>query len=221
MKRATLWLMVAVLAVAAAIAALFMRGTEGTDRKAAAAPEAASPAVAPAAPAAVAPAPAAVAPATPPVPAPWERPAGTDAGPATARAAGAATASTDKEAAARDERMRALEKVSARLQALRASNRADPAEVDKALGDLERIQGSSVVGGVDLSVVRASLRAATRMQELQKEIEQLRPGTGELTEANKAKLAEKYKEMQAVIAQMQASTGAVQATRPPFTKETP
>lgn len=218
MKRATLWLMVAVLAVAAAIAALFMRGNEGADRKAAAAPEASSPAVA--APPVVS-APVAVAPAAPPVPAPWERPAGTDAGPATARAAGTASASTDKEAAARDERMRALEKVSARLQALRASNRADPAEVDKALGDLERIQGSSVVGGVDLSVVRASLRAATRMQELQKEIEQLRPATGEPTEANKAKLAEKYKEMQAVIAQMQASTGAVQATRQPFTKETP
>lgn len=218
MKRATLWLMVAVLAVAAAIAALFMRGNEGADRKAAAAPEASSPAVA--APPVVS-APVAVAPAAPTVPAPWERPAGTDAGPATARAAGAASASTDKEAAARDERMRALEKVSARLQALRASNRADPAEVDKALGDLERIQGSSVVGGVDLSVVRASLRAATRMQELQKEIEQLRPATGEPTEANKAKLAEKYKEMQAVIAQMQASTGAVQATRQPFTKETP
>lgn len=218
MKRATLWLMVAVLAVAAAIAALFMRGNEGADRKAAAAPEASSPAVA--APPVVS-APVAVAPAAPPVPAPWERPAGTDAGPATARAAGTASASTDKEAAARDERMRALEKVSARLQALRASNRADPAEVDKALGDLERIQGSSVVGGVDLSVVRASLRAATRMQELQKEIEQLRPATGEPTEANKAKLAEKYKEMQAVIAQMQASTGAVQATRPPFTKDAP
>lgn len=218
MKRATLWLMVAVLAVAAAITALFTRGNEGADRKAAAAPEASSPAVA--APPVVS-APVAVAPAAPPVPAPWERPAGTDAGPATARAAGTASASTDKEAAVRDERMRALEKVSARLQALRASNRADPAEVDKALGDLERIQGSSVVGGVDLSVVRASLRAATRMQELQKEIEQLRPATGEPTEANKAKLAEKYKEMQAVIAQMQASTGAVQATRQPFTKETP
>lgn len=218
MKRATLWLVVAVLAVAAAITALFTRGNEGADRKAAAAPEASSPAVA--APPVVS-APVAVAPAAPPVPAPWERPAGIDAGPATARAAGAASASTDKEAAARDERMRALEKVSARLQALRASNRADPAEVDKALGDLERIQGSSVVGGVDLSVVRASLRAATRMQELQKEIEQLRPATGEPTEANKAKLAEKYKEMQAVIAQMQASTGAVQATRQPFTKETP
>lgn len=204
MKRASLWLVVAVLAAVAAVWTVFWRspgggggvaGAEGQERGPAAAvsaPSSAAPA-APAAPAAAA-----------RVPAPWEQAAVAN-GAAGQAAIGARAA--DPDAAARAERLRALEQVSAKLQSMRSSGRMDAAEVDKAIADLERISGSSTIGGIDLGVLRANLRAATRMQQLQKEIEQLAPtpiNPGEVKEADKARLAEKYKEMQALIAQLQA-----------------
>ncbi|WP_295380864.1 hypothetical protein [uncultured Pseudacidovorax sp.] len=214
MKRASLWLVVAMLAAVAAVWAVFWRspggggGAEGQEHGPAAAVSAPSPATpaAPAAPAAAARA-----------PAPWEQAPVTDG--AAGRAALGAQAA-DPDAAARAERLRALEQVSAKLQSMRSSGRMDAAEVDKAIADLERISGSSTIGGIDLGVLRANLRAATRMQQLQKEIEQLAPtptNPGEVKEADKARLAEKYKEMQGLIAQLQAgATGrpAAPATAP-------
>ncbi|WP_155947061.1 hypothetical protein [Pseudacidovorax intermedius] len=107
--------------------------------------------------------------------------------------------------------MRRLEQISAKLQTMRANNKPDPVEVEKAIAELESVYGSSVVGGIDLKAVRSNLRGVSRMQELQKEIEQLRAApaeTKEAKEANKAKLAEKYKEIQSVVGRMQTPTAS-------------
>ncbi|RDI21880.1 hypothetical protein DFR41_1084 [Pseudacidovorax intermedius] len=141
--------------------------------------------------------------------APWER---SDAAGATKNAASQGPGNVPPAASAADsERMRRLEQISAKLQTMRANNKPDPVEVEKAIAELESVYGSSVVGGIDLKAVRSNLRGVSRMQELQKEIEQLRAApaeTKEAKEANKAKLAEKYKEIQSVVGRMQTPTAS-------------
>lgn len=60
-----------------------------------------------------------------------------------------------------------------RLQKLQSQKNVDPAEVDAALGDVERAHGSSVLQGVRLDVLRENLRLAARMQKAAEELQVL------------------------------------------------
>lgn len=140
--------------------------------------------------------------------APWDRAAASSAGTGTANAAPAAPTGDT-------ERMRALERIAQRLEAQRRSSRPDPVEIDKALAELERVNGGSQMAGIDLSAIRANLRAVARIQEISREMEQLRAASGELKDADRARLMEKSKELQAVMAEMRsgAAVSAPTASR--------
>lgn len=122
------------------------------------------------------------------------------------------------------ERARALERIAERLEAQRRSGRPDPVEIDKALAEMERVNGGSRIAGLDLSALRANLRVVARMQELSREMEQLKPTAGELKDADRVRLMEKSKEIRALAAEMRSgaampapstTSGAVSRGTPP------
>ncbi|PTD97622.1 hypothetical protein [Pseudothauera lacus] len=73
------------------------------------------------------------------------------------------------------------------------------AEVDALLGELQQAHGGTVVGGVDISVLRGNLALAGEMQALAMEIEQLSRQPGG---ADSAALQRKLDRLQALQAQM-------------------
>ena len=86
-----------------------------------------------------------------------------------------------------------LEDIQTELQALSAGGRTpQPQELDAVFEKLERYNGSSQMGGVDLQLIRKNLQAAARIQQLS---EQMKPLAADPTPENVQKL-------QALVAEM-------------------
>lgn len=93
-----------------------------------------------------------------------------------------------------------LEDIQAELQALSASGRTpQPQELDAVFEKLERYNGGSQMGGVDLQLVRKNLQAAARIQQLS---EQMKPLAADPTPENVQKLQALVAEMRQVQATM-------------------
>ncbi len=88
--------------------------------------------------------------------------------PAGASAAAGAPAGKDAERAAR---MQAALQSLSRLQA--SGKHTDPLEVDKVLAEVQRANGSNVLQGIRLDVLRENLRVAARMQTVANELQAL------------------------------------------------
>lgn len=93
-----------------------------------------------------------------------------------------------------------LQDIQAELQALSAGGRTpQPKELDAVFEKLERYNGSSQMGGVDLQIVRKNLQAAARIQTLS---EQMKPLAADPTPENVQKLQALVAEMREVQATM-------------------
>ncbi len=75
----------------------------------------------------------------------------------------------------REEEARAarLQAAVTRLGKLQADPQVDPASVDEALAEVERANGSSVLRGVRLDVLRENLKVAARMQKAAEDLQAL------------------------------------------------
>lgn len=110
-----------------------------------------------------------------------------------------------------------LQDIQAELQALSAGGRTpQPKELDAVFEKLERYNGSSQMGGVDLQIVRKNLQAAARIQSLS---EQMKPLAAEPTPENVQKLQALVAEMREVQATMDvkglmAATAALPGGKP-------
>ncbi len=82
----------------------------------------------------------------------------------------APTPQANREAAERAARM---ERAINRLQQLQSQKDVDPMKVDEVLGEVERANGSSVMQGVRLDVLRENLKLAAQMQKLATELQSL------------------------------------------------
>ena len=70
----------------------------------------------------------------------------------------------------------------ARIQKLTAGGRhPTPAEMDSVLGDMQRMEGSSVVAGVDIEALRQNLANVQKLQRVSQELqaESQKPGGGD------------------------------------------
>lgn len=93
-----------------------------------------------------------------------------------------------------------LEDIQAELQALSAGGRTpQPQELDAVFEKLERYNGGSQMGGVDLQLIRKNLQAAARIQQLS---EQMKPLAADPTPENVQKLQALVAEMRQVQATM-------------------
>lgn len=71
------------------------------------------------------------------------------------------------------DRNAALAEIQRQLVELSASGQAaDVQKIDRLLGEVERVQGSSTIGGVKIDVLRHNLAIAQKMQALAKDIEE-------------------------------------------------
>ncbi|WP_439590402.1 hypothetical protein [Hydrogenophaga sp.] len=104
---------------------------------------------------------------------------------------------SSKERAARAAQMQASLR---KLEKLQRQSNPDPAEVDAALADVEKANGSSVLQGVRLEVLRENLKVAARMQKAAAELQSLqqRNVSGERSVARQAELNQKLAEIQAM-----------------------
>lgn len=184
MNRALPWLLAGLLGAAIGGAVVWLARPD--------APPAAAPATAPASvPTPATPSTgAASAPAMPAAPAsppPWLAGDGGSAAQAPAPGGGAQPG-----APADPQAMAALQDKFARI--IEGGRQPSPAEVEALLGELERAQGSSVVGGVRIDVLRSNLLKSQQMQVLAEEIQRLaeQPG-GPDQQAIQRKLAELQK----------------------------
>jgi uncharacterized protein YfcZ (UPF0381/DUF406 family) len=107
------------------------------------------------------------------------------------------SAASSKERAARTAQMQASLK---KLEKLQRQSNPDPAEVEAALADVEKANGSSVLQGVRLEVLRENLKVAARMQKAAAELQSLqqRNVSGERSVARQAELNQKLAEIQAM-----------------------
>lgn len=69
-----------------------------------------------------------------------------------------------------------IAQIQSRLQAIGASKQPSITELDSALADLEKNRGSSLIGNVDISVLRDTLARANRIQILAQEVQSLSTG---------------------------------------------
>lgn len=109
---------------------------------------------------------------------PWADSSGVVAGPSSASLASAISMSPSK----RSEKARQRDAIRARIQKLTANGRhPTPAEMNDVLGDLERVEGSSALGGVNIAALRENLVAVDKLQKLSLELqaESQKPGGGD------------------------------------------
>jgi uncharacterized protein YfcZ (UPF0381/DUF406 family) len=107
------------------------------------------------------------------------------------------SAATAKERGARAAQMQASLR---RLEKLQRQSNPDPAEVDAALAEVEKANGSNVLQGVRLSVLRENLKVAARMQKAAAELQSLqqRNASGARSATQQAELNQKLAEIQAM-----------------------
>ncbi|GAB4090411.1 hypothetical protein [Hydrogenophaga soli] len=104
-----------------------------------------------------------------------------------------------------------LEDIQAELNALKAGGRTpQPAELDGVFEKLERYNGGSTMGGVDLRAVRKNLQAAARIQTL---TEQMRPLAESPTPENLQKLQTLLADMRQAQSGMTSDMGAAPVLR--------
>ena len=99
--------------------------------------------------------------------APWLHP---PAEPAGETAQVAATAESRRIDSERTQRLQAIQE---QLRDIAQSSEPDPQRLDSLLGELVAVEGSHIVGGVDMQVVRNNLQYAAEMQRLSSELESL------------------------------------------------
>jgi len=88
-----------------------------------------------------------------------------------------------------------------KLQTLQAKGAAiDPLEAERALSDLEKANGSSVLQGIRLDVLRENLRVAAQMQKAAEELQVLQRGDN--SAAKQAEIGRKVAEVQALQKQL-------------------
>lgn len=81
-----------------------------------------------------------------------------------------------------------LARIRARMTQLTAQGRhPTPAEMNDVLGDLEKVEGSSVVAGVDIGALRQNLVRVDEMRKLGEElkVESQKPGGGDKQKVNR------------------------------------
>ncbi|WP_439520948.1 hypothetical protein [Hydrogenophaga sp.] len=103
-----------------------------------------------------------------------------------------------------------------KLQTLQAKGAAiDPLEAERALSDLEKANGSSVLQGIRLDVLRENLRVAAQMQKAAEELQVLQRGDN--SAAKQAEIGRKVAEVQALQKQLRMdfqTTQSAPAARP-------
>lgn len=151
-----------------------------------------------------------VAPAPVPAPAsdaapPWSAPPLSP--PVTPRSGGAPAALTAAQA-----KSAALQSIQRQLTELVASGQsADPKKIDELLGEVERVQGSSSMGGVRIDVLRQNLALAAQMQALAADIQQI---AGHGAQADPAQLQAKMARLVELQAQMRTDVLAAPVAAP-------
>jgi len=96
-----------------------------------------------------------------------------------------------------------MEAIQAELSNLTANGRQPtPAEVEQVLAKMQANQGTSVVNGVDLGVLRNNLRAADRMLTISNQVQTLAQNP---TPENSQKLQNLMSELQRLQASMNAN----------------
>ncbi len=115
-------------------------------------------------------------------------------------------------AGAQAERTARLQSAMQNLQRLQAKGaNVDALEVEQALGELERANGSSVLQGIRLDVLRENLRVAARMQKAAEELQALQRGAnGPNGAARQADIGRKLAEVQALQRQLRVDFHAGQ-----------
>ncbi|MGA7296955.1 MAG: hypothetical protein WBW92_05555 [Rhodanobacteraceae bacterium] len=138
---------------------------------------------------------------------PWADASGVAAAPSSISVASAiSTSPRDPEKA----RQRAA--IRARLHKLTANGRhATPAEMSQVLGDLERVEGSPVVAGVDIGALRKNLIAVDKLQNLSRELqaESQKPGGGD-----KQRIQQILVQLKQIQSEMNYNTTAIPAAAP-------
>ncbi|KWE41755.1 hypothetical protein WT51_25305 [Burkholderia territorii] len=123
-------------------------------------------------------------------------------------AGSAVPASATSEAAQR--RQVALQSVLSQFQSMLQQGQRDPVQAAAALAELEKANGSSVLGGVDLSVLRRNLQIAGQMQQIAQQMQSLEPASGASAAdaQSQALLKEKQMQLQALSQQLRAEVMA-------------
>jgi hypothetical protein len=121
--------------------------------------------------------------------------------PRTATSSPGSVTGASPEEAAKAVRMRAAMD---RLNKLQSQKDLDPKAVEDALAEIERANGSSVMQGVRLDVLRENLRVAARMKKASEELQvlQQRSTAGELNPAQQAELNKKLADLSALQREM-------------------
>lgn len=116
----------------------------------------------------------------------------------------AASASAISEASQR--RQMALQSALSQFQDMVQHGQRDPVLTAAALEELEKANGSSVLGGVDLGVLRRNLQIAGQMQQIAQQMQSLEPASGASAAdaQSQALLKEKQAQLQALSQQLRA-----------------
>ncbi len=138
---------------------------------------------------------------------PWADASGVAAAPSSISVASAISASP------RDpEKARQRDAIRARIQKLTANGRhPTPAEMNQVLGDLERVEGSPVVAGVDIGALRKNLVAVDKLQKLSRELqtESQKPGGGD-----KKRIQQILAQLKQIQSEMNYSAATVRPAAP-------
>ena len=128
--------------------------------------------------------------------------------PVTPRSVGTTTSLTAAQA-----KSAALQSIQRQLTDLVASGQgADPKKIDQLLGEVERVQGSSSMGGVRIDVLRQNLALAAQMQALAADIQHV---AGQGAQADPAQLQAKMARLIELQAQMRTDVLAAPVAAPP------
>ncbi|KVH45666.1 hypothetical protein WJ39_17815 [Burkholderia diffusa] len=137
---------------------------------------------------------------------------------ALAAAAAAAASAPTKQSTPMDARSRATNEALNQFESMTDEQRRDPAAVAKALEKLEAANGSSVVGNVDLEVLRHNLVVVGKMRELAMQLQAMQSASpGTLASQTQADLSKKLDELQSLSGELRSvlstnkSTGASKA----------
>lgn len=133
--------------------------------------------------------------------------------------AGNAASATGGAVQAQAERSAQMQAAMQKLQRLQAKGaNLNPLEVESALGDLEKANGSTTLQGLRLDVLRENLRVAARMQKVAEELQALQrggvkggDGNGKDT-AQRADFGRKLAELQSLQNQLRMD---IQTGQPP------
>lgn len=127
-------------------------------------------------------------------------------GPASASAPSAAAPSPGGTASNPAEDAKAVRMRAAmdRLNKLQSQKEVNPVAVEEALAEIERANGSSVMQGVRLDVLRENLRVAARLKKASDELQVLQKNSaaGTLTPAQQAELDKKMTDISAIQREM-------------------